>query len=178
MILLDCRSSLNSGIIVVNELLKKKYKHFLGTPDERGLTKWKKGIFSSIPNISVEVNSTTDTDIDLELNIQTNVTGLTGLTETGDGEENEKIGKAQPMKKGSDGNDNPGSDVRGDIYDLPFIMNFIRRNKVFTYVPISPTFRGYLFARRRCYWVDFVYLWLQNWPSNKQFIDLNLNINI
>ncbi|XP_069799179.1 solute carrier family 23 member 2 [Dendropsophus ebraccatus] len=30
-----------------------------------------------------------------------------------------------------------------DSYDLPFIMNFLRKYKCFSYLPISPTFAGY-----------------------------------
>ncbi|XP_063788123.1 solute carrier family 23 member 2 [Pseudophryne corroboree] len=37
-----------------------------------------------------------------------------------------------------------GPSIEGtDSYDIPFIMNFIRKYKCFSYLPISPTFAGY-----------------------------------
>ncbi|XP_063304703.1 solute carrier family 23 member 2 [Pelobates fuscus] len=37
-----------------------------------------------------------------------------------------------------------GSAIEGmESYDLPFVMNFLRRYKFFSYLPISPTFAGY-----------------------------------
>lgn len=75
---------------------------------------------------------------------------MNGLMELGDEEVNDNIGNSESTKGESGGNVKPESDDPGEVYDLPFIMDFIRRHKVFTYVPLSPTFQGYLCARRKC----------------------------
>lgn len=78
----------------------------------------------------------------MESNIQSNVIEL---TDVGNGEINDKISNSESTK--GDEPDKPGDDVHGKVYDLPFITNFIRRHKMFTYVPFSSTFWGYLYAR-------------------------------
>ncbi|KAL0186659.1 hypothetical protein M9458_018329, partial [Cirrhinus mrigala] len=38
---------------------------------------------------------------------------------------------------------------RMESYDLPFGMDFLRRHRIFQYLPISPTFAGYHCHNRR-----------------------------
>ncbi|XP_078522765.1 solute carrier family 23 member 2 [Lissotriton helveticus] len=54
------------------------------------------------------------------------------------------------IKKWKKGTVKGSKDIEGmESYDLPFIMNFIRKYKCFSYLPISPTFAGYPWKNSR-----------------------------